>query len=60
MTMLRNLLAALWNYLREVSGENEYPRYCARELAHGHEPMTAQAFYLWRINRQHSRINRCC
>ncbi len=60
MRRLSTIAHALWNYLREVSGENDHARYCQRELARGHAPMTAQEFYLGKIQRQYSRISRCC
>ncbi len=60
MTRLGKLLAAFWHYLRDVSGENDYARHCAYELALGHQPLSPKAFYLWKIHQQYSRINRCC
>jgi len=49
-----------WNYLREASGENDYARYRARALAQEGSAMTEEEFYLWRVRRKYSRINRCC
>jgi len=60
MSQLRTWVRLAWNYLREVSGENDYPRHRERELALGRAPMTPQEFYLWKINRQYSRLSRCC
>ncbi len=60
MTGLRSRLGALWHFLREVSGENDYARHCAYELALGHQPLSPKAFYLRKIHRQYSRISRCC
>ncbi len=60
MTRLRKFLVNIWNYLREVSGENDYARHCAHELARGHQPLSPQAFYLWKIHHRHSRLSRCC
>lgn len=60
MTSLRKLLRGLWNYLREVSGENDYARYCEHVLKHGGGPMTRQAFYLQQHEDKNSHPNRCC
>lgn len=60
MSNLIQLLKSCWNLLRDACGENDYARYYAREAAHGHQPMTPQAFYVWKINRQYSRPSRCC
>ena len=60
MTVLKEILGTFWQFLCDVTGENDYPRYCARERAQGRQPVTRQAFYLWKINRQYSRISRCC
>ncbi len=56
---LKMILTA-WQYLREVSGENDYLRYRARVLAQGGAPPTPEAFYLDRLQGTYSRINRCC
>ncbi len=60
MVRLRVLLTAIWQYLRDVSGENDYARHCTYELALGRQPLPPRAFYLWKIHQQYSRINRCC
>ena len=60
MTRFRTLLAALWQFLRDVSGENDYARHCEYELALGHQTLSPKAYYLRKIHRQYSRINRCC
>ena len=57
---MRKILKAVWELVGEACGENDYARYYTRELDHGHQPMTPQAFYLWKIHRQYSRISRCC
>jgi len=49
-----------WDYLREVSGENDYARYQTTALARGTSPMSAEDFYLWRLRQKYSQINRCC
>ncbi len=60
LTRIYTVLVALWQYLCEVSGENDYARHCAYERALGHQPLSPKAFYLWKIHQQYSRINRCC
>ncbi len=60
MSQLVLIARAAWNYLREVAGENDYLHYRERELAYGRLPMTAEEFYLWKINHHYSRPNRCC
>jgi len=54
------IVRVCWNYLREVSGENDYERYLKRVRNRGGDPMTAEQFYLAKLNQKHSRINRCC
>lgn len=56
----KTLLGKLWNYLREVSGENDYARYCARVRNLGGQPLSARAFYIEKLNRKNSRPTRCC
>lgn len=60
MVQIRTLLQFAWQCLREVSGENDYARYCHRALDRQEQPMTLQAFYLWRLGHKYSRISRCC
>ena len=60
MEYLRAALKTLWQYLREVSGENDYARYKARALADGRPPLTPAEFYVARQKHKYSRINRCC
>jgi hypothetical protein len=60
MIQIRALLRTAWDYLREVSGENEYARYQARAMSRREPAMTPQAFYLWRLRRKYSRISHCC
>jgi hypothetical protein len=54
------LSRAVWSYLREACGENDYARHCARAQAEGTPAMTAERFYLWQLGRKYSRISRCC
>jgi hypothetical protein len=60
MIHLLNLIRTAWQYLSEVSGENDYPRYRARVIAQGGAPLTPGAFYLGQLHRKYSRMNRCC
>jgi uncharacterized short protein YbdD (DUF466 family) len=59
-TLVLNLLKTWWTYLREVSGENDYARYCAVVAAKGGNPMTRREFYDQRQQEKYSRPNRCC
>jgi Selenoprotein, putative len=60
MLHLTKIVRALWDYLREVSGENDYSHYCARALRQGIRPVSCQAFYLSQQELKHSRPTRCC
>ena len=60
MPVAANLLRAFWNYLREVSGENDYARYRARVIAEGRDPVSRREFYDQRQREKYSRPNRCC
>lgn len=60
MEYLKTALRTLWQYLREVSGENDYARYQARALADGRPLLTPAEFYVARQKHKYSRINRCC
>ena len=63
-TMKSNLIirltGKLWNYLREVSGENDYARYCAHVRKLGGWPVSPRVFYIEQLERKNSRPNRCC
>ena len=60
MAILTNLVKTFWNYLREVSGENEYARYQLRMRAEGQSPLSRREFYDQRQRQKYSRPNRCC
>jgi hypothetical protein len=60
MTSLLNLIRTAWQYLREVSGEEDYRRYRARVIAQGGVPIAPDAFYLFQLREKYSRINSCC
>ncbi len=57
---LANILKGFWNYLREVSGENDYERYRARMMAEKRKPLARREFYDQRQQQKYSRPNRCC
>jgi hypothetical protein len=57
---LLDLIRTAWQYLREISGEKDYPRYRARVMSRGEVPLSPDAFYLVRLHEKYSRINRCC
>jgi putative selenoprotein len=60
LNRVTKLLGRLWNYLREVSGENDYARYCRRVERLGGEPVSPRAFYLEQLERKNARPTRCC
>ena len=61
--MMRRTLAVLsarvWAWLRALSGDDAYEAYVAG-AAHRGAALTRQEFYLDRLRRKYSRINRCC
>lgn len=60
MSHLGTILRSLWEYLREVSGENDYARYRQRVIKQGGQPLSRQAFYLKQQEDKNSRPTRCC
>ena len=60
MSKIRSQLRKLWEYMREVAGENDYARYRMNTLARGQEPLSPQEFYLQQLQRRYSRISHCC
>ncbi len=60
MVQLFRSLESLWQFLREVSGENDYEGYRAKVLARGGKVLTPEAFFLERLELKYSRPNRCC
>jgi hypothetical protein len=60
MIHLLSLIRTAWRYLREVTGEEDYPRYRARLLAAGQAPLAPSAFYLSQLRQKYCRISRCC
>lgn len=57
---LLDLIRTTWEYLREISGEQDYRRYRARVIARGGVPLAADAFYLAQLRKKYSCISRCC
>jgi len=57
---LLDVIRTFWQYLREVSGEEDYPRYRSRVEARGEVPLACDDFYLAQLGEKYSRINRCC
>ena len=72
---VRNILfsraAKFWWWLRQVTGDaayENYLQYVSNKTAHGPEcgrpdsesAVTEKQFYLDRVNRKFTRINRCC
>lgn len=60
MIHVANLLKAFWEYLEEVSGENDYAHYRARMAAEGRDSVSRREFYNQRQREKYSRPNRCC
>ncbi len=60
MPQLWQGLRAVWRFLLEVCGENDYERFRAKVLAHGGTPPTRQQFFLDRVEHKYTRPNRCC
>jgi uncharacterized short protein YbdD (DUF466 family) len=60
MGKIGNRLHRLWEYLREVAGENDYLRYRNHTVAKGKEPLSPQEFYLQQLQRRYSRVSHCC
>ena len=51
--------AGVWAGIRAVSGDDAYEAYVAG-AAHRGAALTRQEFYLDRLRRKYSRLNRCC
>ncbi len=56
------LLRKIGSFLKDVTGESDYARYCAHlRERHPERPVPSQKeFYLTRVNESYSRPNRCC
>jgi uncharacterized short protein YbdD (DUF466 family) len=55
-------LRRFWRGLREWCGDSAYERYLHSTSAKssGSRPLTAEEFYVERVDRHYSRPNRCC
>lgn len=59
---LKLLPKHLWQYLRQVTGDDAYERYVAhQQVAHaGAAPLTRQQFFKKRQDEKWSKVSRCC
>lgn len=55
-------LRSAWRGLREWCGDTAYERYLSSRATRSsaQTPLTAQEFYVERVNRRYSCPNRCC
>jgi len=55
-------LRKIWQYLRQVSGDDAYERYLAHhQQAHvGEPPMTQKQHFRKRQDEKWSKVSRCC
>lgn len=60
--MVREELKRVWEFLREVSGDDAYERYLAhqRQAHPGEPPMTREAYFKFRQEQKWSKVSRCC
>jgi uncharacterized short protein YbdD (DUF466 family) len=61
----RRVLAQLWWWLRQVTGDASYENYLRsmrqQKVAHdGVAHLDEKSFYLDQLQRRYSRLNRCC
>ena len=59
---LKLLPKHLWQYLRQVTGDDAYERYVAhQQVAHaGEPPFTRHQFFKKRQDEKWSKVSRCC
>ena len=50
----------VWSWFRAVIGDSAYDSYSRHAQAHGHAPLSREAFYLETLRRRYSTVNRCC
>ena len=60
MAQFKKVFMIIWDYLREVCGENDYARYQARARVDGDAALSPSEFYVWKLRRKYSRVSRCC
>ena len=55
-------LRKIWQYLRQVSGDDAYERYLAhhRQAHPGEVPMTQEQYFKKRQDEKWSKVSRCC
>ena len=59
---IKRLFHYLWQYLRQVTGDDAYERYIAHQLlAHPGQPALPRAqFFKKRQDEKWSKVSRCC
>jgi uncharacterized short protein YbdD (DUF466 family) len=59
---MKEPLVAIWEYLKEISGENAYDRYLAVHAAThpGKKAMTRGEFYRWRQDEKYNNPGSRC
>lgn len=59
---LKLLPKHLWQYVRQVTGDDAYERYVAhQQVAHaGEAPLTRHQFFKKRQDEKWSKVSRCC
>jgi uncharacterized short protein YbdD (DUF466 family) len=57
-----SILRAVWRFLAEISGQDDYRRYCAHVRARHPERSvpTEREFYVTRLEEKYARPSRCC
>ncbi|MBZ5499810.1 MAG: YbdD/YjiX family protein [Acidobacteriia bacterium] len=60
--MKMRFLHAVWKILAELTGEADYPRYCAHLRARhpGQRVPSKREFFLMRLEEKYTRPTRCC
>ena len=55
-------LKRIWQFIREVTGDDAYERYLDHQRAHHPEraPLTRRAYFRLRQEQKWSRVSRCC
>ena len=57
---MKAVMRRAWAWFRAVIGDSAYESYLRHARAHGHPPVTREAFYLDTLGRRYSTVNRCC
>jgi uncharacterized short protein YbdD (DUF466 family) len=62
LSRIARSLRTVWRGLREWCGDAAYERYLSSRATRSsaQTPLTAQEFYVERVNRRFSRPHRCC